>query len=31
MKDNPNDKVIADKVLAGDVPDMIKGEAWLGC
>jgi len=24
MKDNPNDKVVADKVVAGDVPGMTK-------
>ena len=30
MKDDPNDKVMADKLLAGDVPDIIRARRGLG-
>jgi hypothetical protein len=30
MKDDPNDKVMADKLVAGDVPDMIKARRGWG-
>jgi len=30
MKDDPNNKVMADKVVAGDVPDMVKASRDWG-